>query len=213
MSGKLITPPFRMSFPHLFKPNAYQGAEPKYSVTALWDRTDISKGGRYADSWAKLIKALDLKSREFFDKPLAKLPANIRRGIRNGEEKSHLNGYGADVLFAALKATEDRKPQIVDLRKQLIPDGDTSKIYPGAWARASINIFAYDNIGKGLAFGLNNLQWLGQGERLDSITDAREDFDSDPDDRWFSQEESDSEEASTSIDPEASVPEEDEIPF
>ena len=184
--SRLITPPFRISFPALFTPTGYQGSEPKYGVTAIWVRDDVVKNGRYNESWNAVVAALDEQAREFFKSPLGKLAANIKRGIRNGNEKEHLNGYGDGTLFANLRSA--RKPQIVDLRKQIIPDGDTGRIYPGAWARASVHAYAYDNIGKGVALGLDNLQWLGHGERLDSVTDAREDFDADPDDEWFSQE-------------------------
>ena len=181
--SKLIVPPFRMSFPSLFTPNSYQGSDPKFTVTAIWDKDDVQKGGKYHVTWKKLLLALNAKAQEFFNMPLAKLPANIRKGIRDGGEKSHLNGYGDSVLFASLSSS--RKPQVIDLRKQIIPDGDTQRIYPGAWARATVNVFAYDNIGKGLALSLNNVQWLGHGERLDSVTDARDDFETDPEDEWF----------------------------
>ena len=179
----LITPPFRISFPSLFVATGYQDSPKKFGVTALWKAEDVK--GKYKDSWGIIVKALDAKAREFFDTPLARLPANIRRGIRNGNEKSHLNGYGDGILFASLST--DRKPQVVDLSKMVIPDGDTARIYPGAWARASVNVYAYDNIGKGVSLGLNNVQWLGHGDRLDSVTDAATDFETDPDDIWFEQ--------------------------
>ena len=183
--GLIITPPFRISFPeNIFSPGGYQGSEPTYGLTAIWNLEDLQT--KYKASWLGVLKALDAKAREFFDTPLSKLPANIRRGIRNGDEKAHLNGYGDGTLFAALSSK--RKPQIIDLRKELIPDGDTVRIYPGAWARASVSPYAYDNIGKGVALGLNNVQWLGHGDRLDSVTDAATDFEADPDDIWFQQE-------------------------
>lgn len=209
----LITPPFRVSFPALKEPSGYQGSDPKYGVTAIWSVDDIK--GRYKESWAAVVKALDEKAREFFDTPLAKLPANIRRGIRNGNEKTHLNGYGDGVLFASLSS--QRKPQVVDLHKTAIPDDKLiAVVYPGCFCRASVSVFAYDNIGKGVGLGLNNLQWLGHGERLDSITDAKQDFDSDPDDIWFQQ--AQTEPAAEDQEPTGGAPEpeqedDDEIPF
>ncbi|MYF70819.1 MAG: DUF2815 family protein [Proteobacteria bacterium] len=183
----LITPPFRISFPSLIKATGYQGSAEKFSVTALWYTEDVK--GKYKVTWGNLIKRLDETAREFFQTPLAKLPANIRRGIRNGTEKAHLNGYGSEVLFASLSANADRRPQVVDLRKNLLSDDQIRQLcYPGAWARASVNVYAYDNIGKGVAIGLNNLQWLGHGDRLDSVTDAKQDFEDDPEDIWFQQE-------------------------
>lgn len=183
----LITPPFRISFPSLITATGYQGSAEKFSVTALWYTEDVK--GKYRDTWGNLVTRLDETAREFFQTPLARLPANIRRGIRNGNEKAHLNGYGDGVLFAALSANADRRPQVVDLRKNLLSDDQIRQLcYPGAWARASVNVYAYDNIGKGVAIGLNNLQWLGHGDRLDSVTDAKRDFEDDPEDIWFQQE-------------------------
>ena len=181
----IITPPFRISFPALWEPSGYQDGPKKYGVTAIWNAADVGKGGKYNAVWVEVIKALDAKAREVFDTPLSRLPANIRRGIRNGNEKAHLNGYGEGTLFAALSADLDHKPRVVDLSKVIIPDGDSDRIYPGAWARASVHVYAYDNIGKGLALGLNNLQWLGHGDRLDSRTDPKDDFADDPDPDWF----------------------------
>ena len=153
----LITPPFRISFPSVFVATGYQDSPTKFGVTALWKAEDVK--GKYKDSWGVIVKALDAKAREFFDTPLARLPANVRRGIRNGNEKSHLNGYGEGILFASLST--DRKPQVVDLSKVIIPDGDTARIYPGAWARASVNVYAYDNIGKGVALGSEQCPMAG----------------------------------------------------
>lgn len=204
-----ITPPFRMSFPSLFVPTGYLDGPKKYSVTALWSVDDLKT--THKEAWKTLLTAMDAKAKEFFDTPLARLPANIRRGIRNGNEKEHLNGYGEGILFASLST--DRKPQVVDLSKVLIPDGDTQRIYPGAYARASVNVFAYDNIGKGVALGLHNVQWLGHGERLDSVTAATDDFAEDPDAHWFA-----AAEESVDTDEEQSVAEDpndfaDDIPF
>ena len=181
MSDVIITPPFRISFPSLFVATAFQDGPLKFSVVAIWNTEDVK--GKYREDWGQLVTALDQKSREFFDTPLSKLPANFRRGIHNGNEKAHLGGYGEGTLFANLSS--DRKPQVVDLSKVVIPDGDTDRIYPGAWARASVGVYAFDNIGKGVAIGLNNVQWLGHGERLDSRTDAADDFAADPDREWY----------------------------
>lgn len=215
----IITPPFRVSFVTqgrvhtLCQPAGYQDGPEKYGLTALWNVEDVK--GRYKESWGKLIGELDAKAREFFDTPLAKLPANIRRGIRNGNEKEHLTGYGEGVLFASLST--DRKPQVVDLRKNLMTDEQIrSLVYPGCWCRASVGVFAYDNIGKGVALGLNNVQWLGHGERLDSVTDAKTDFADDPDDTWFQQEQDPETAADEGADEGIGDPEaldEDEIPF
>lgn len=51
--------------------------------------------------------------------------------------------------------------------------------YPGAHVRATVRAFPYLNKGKGVSFSLENVQWLGDGERLDNRVAADEDFDAD----------------------------------
>ena len=53
---------------------------------------------------------------------------------------------------------------------------DREAFYPGCYARASVTAYAYDNVSKGVAFGLSNLMFVKDGERLDSRTDPTEDF-------------------------------------
>ena len=48
------------------------------------------------------------------------------------------------------------------------------------YARASVTPFAFNNIGKGIALGLNHLQKLKEGERLDACTSPEDDFGADP---------------------------------
>jgi hypothetical protein len=46
--------------------------------------------------------------------------------------------------------------------------------------RASLRAFAYDTNGnKGVSFGLNNIQKLGEGQRLDGRKAATDEFDAD----------------------------------
>jgi len=55
------------------------------------------------------------------------------------------------------------------------------KLYPGARVKATIVAFTYVYMGKkGVSFGLNNLQWVGDGPRLDGGKKATDDFDIDP---------------------------------
>ena len=52
-----------------------------------------------------------------------------------------------------------------------------SQIYSGCIVRASLNAFAYDRAGnRGISLGLNNIQKLADGERLDGRLKAEDDF-------------------------------------
>jgi hypothetical protein len=55
---------------------------------------------------------------------------------------------------------------------------DPAEWYAGCHVRATLNAFGYDQkMNKGVSFGLNNLQKLGEGQRLDSRRSAQDDFD------------------------------------
>lgn len=59
---------------------------------------------------------------------------------------------------------------------------DASKIYAGSIVKASIDPFCYEVDGnKGVTFGLGNIQFVRDGDRLDNRTFAQDDFDSDMD--------------------------------
>ncbi len=91
--------------------------------------------------------------------------------MRKGEEKAHLDGYGAGCMFAS--ASSKQPPGVVDRNREAILEAD---LYAGCWARASVTAFAYDNKGKGVAFGLHNIQKLGEGVSFSGRIAADEDF-------------------------------------
>ena len=54
---------------------------------------------------------------------------------------------------------------------------DPDEVYCGCKVRATLSVFAYDKAGnRGISFGLNNVQKLGDGERLDGRLRAEDDF-------------------------------------
>ena len=157
-SRKIVTPTFRVSFPHIFQPNEFNG-NAKYSVTMLFPgNTDLS------DLKAIVQEAIN-------EKWPGKKPANLRLPLRDGSEKD-LDGYDG-CIFAS--ASSKQKPGVVDQRLQEIIE--PSEIYAGCYARATITAFAYDVSGnKGVAFGLQNLQKVSDGEGFGGRGRASSDF-------------------------------------
>ncbi len=197
---RYVTPVFRVSFPELFEAKSYDGGKAKFGTAAIWTPREFSEVDKVR--WKALMGALNEASIENFKKPLKDLPVNIRRGIRDGAEKADLEGYGEGTRFANL--TTMMRPGVVDNVTgddgKLLPigpeHGNTDRIYPGCYCRATVNIYAYDNKGKGVSIGLMNLQFVKDGPRLDSRTDAADDFADEVDEAWMEQ-------------GEASVPDED----
>ena len=102
------------------------------------------------------------------------LPKNFKLGLRDGAEKPELNGFTDDCFFANL--TSKYKPDIVDIHGEPVEE-EEGRVYAGCIMRASVTPYAYNNIGKGYALGLNNIQLLKwDTPRIDGRTSASEDF-------------------------------------
>lgn len=161
---KVTTPVFRASFLNAFKPRAaFEGKEPQYSVTMLFDRdTDISD----------LKKAVKQVIVETWGADKTKWPKNLRTPFKDGDEKN-LEAHKGKVV---VEARSKNKPGIVDAKLREIIEQE--EVYSGCYMRASINAYAYDVQGnKGVAFGLNNLQKIKDGEAFSGKANAKDDFD------------------------------------
>lgn len=181
---RFLTPPFVSSFPALFEASSYDGGPPKYGLSALWRTANFTE-----EDWKlwRAIKAgMDEVSLARFKKKVDALPGNFKKGLRDGAEKADLEGYGEGITFASL--TTKMRPGVIGPQKEKIgPEhGNADLIYPGCVCRATVNPYSYDNKGKGIALGLMNVQYLGKGKRLDSRTDASQDFE-EADTSWLDQ--------------------------
>jgi hypothetical protein len=175
---RFVTPVFRLSFPNVFEPKeGMNGGKPKFGISAIWTPAKFTDKEKVL--WKNILKALDAEAMHRFKKPFKSLPANIKRGLRNGNERPDLEGYGEGTLFASV--TSKMKPGVIDRDRSEISveENNTEKLYPGCKCRATVTVYGYDNQGKGLALGLLNLQKVDDGKRLDSRVDAAEDFEDD----------------------------------
>lgn len=173
---KLITPKGILSFPHLETAQAGpSGGAAKYSATIIFlagtDLTPMLKAVQAAGDakWpGKFAEMVRLKT--------------VRLPFRTDWEAK---GYPKDSTFINIRSAQ--KPGIVsatagpDGKPEAIPaDKIRTQMYAGAFVRASVSAFGYDQQGnKGVSFGLNNLQKLGEGDRLDGRVAAENEFDAD----------------------------------
>lgn len=162
----LITPKAILSYPALFEPKPNKKGELFYQCALVFpEGTDLSE----------LKAAADAAGREKFGAKWN--PKTFKTPFReDGEEK----GYPAGSVF--FNAKSKSKPGIVD--RYAGADGkprpieDEAEVYAGAFVRASVRFYAYDTEGsRGVAVALNNLQKLGDGERLDGRMKAEDEFD------------------------------------
>lgn len=165
MADVIMTPEFRVSFPAVFKARSSKSDDgsdgtPKYGITMLFAKdADLSKLKAAAQAAAK-------------EKWGDKIPKNLRSPFRDQGEKE-LEGYVEGAVF--INATSLQKPGLVDRNREDIID--ETEFYAGCYARATVSAFAYDKKGnRGVAFGLNNVQKLRDGESLSGRTRAQDDF-------------------------------------
>lgn len=158
-----MTPKFRVSFPHVFEPQeAMNGGKAKYGLSMLFEPgADLSE-----------LKALAAAALNEKWPNKDKRPKNLRNPFRDQGEKE-FEGCVAGAVF--INATSMQRPGLVDNNVQ--PIIDQADFYPGCYARATVTAFAYDTAGNaGVAFGLNNIQKLADGEPLGGRTNPEADF-------------------------------------
>lgn len=180
--SKFITPKFRVSFPNLFEARrANPESKPKFSVVGLFtDDPEVPSGSiSYAEMQKIAIQvALDKFGNTEDTKKKIK-SGKIKMPFRKNDEDKYPEEYPTYITFST---DEKYRPGVVDRFKG--PDGknprvitDAADVYPGCFGRASVTAFAYDTAGnKGVSFGLNNFQKLGEGERLDNRVAAQNQF-------------------------------------
>lgn len=175
---RLMTPVFRVSFPQLFEAKAYGDGDPKYSLSAIVQKNATGKDKQLMQAMYKAAETIAIaKFGEAAFRKMRKLN-QFKWPIRDGEEKD-MDGYGADVVFFSLSTK--MAPGVIGRNKEPLSEKD---LYAGCYARATVSPYAFDNKSKGVAFGLNNVQKVGEGEAFTQRTTADEDFDEADDKVW-----------------------------
>lgn len=168
MSTKVITGKVRLSYVHLFeKFSNIEGQDPKFSCMLLVPKSDKAT-----------ISALRAAEKEATEQGKSskwngKIPAGLSSIIRDGDEYAEEYPERAGCLF--MTVSSNNRPGVVDQSVQ--PILDSTEVYSGCYARASLNAFPYSAAGnKGVSFGLNHVQKVSDGEALGGITRAEDDF-------------------------------------
>ena len=170
----------RLSYANVWDPKSINGGAPKYSVSLIIPKSDT-----------KTIEKIQAAIQAAYEEGQSKLKGNgksvpaltvIKTPLRDGDlERPDDEAYKGCYFINANSATA---PGIVDADRQ--PILERSEIYSGVYARASINLYAFNSNGnKGIACGLNNLQKIRDGEPLGGKSRAEDDFATDDDDDDF----------------------------
>ena len=170
----------RLSYANVWDPKSINGGAPKYSVSLIIPKSDT-----------KTIDKINAAIQAAYEEGQSKLKGNgksvpaltvIKTPLRDGDlERPDDEAYRGCYFINANSATA---PGIVDADRQ--PILERSEIYSGVYARASINLYAFNSNGnKGIACGINNLQKIRDGEPLGGKSRAEDDFATDDDDDDF----------------------------
>lgn len=160
--------PCRFSYLHCWEPNAVNGSDPKYSVSAIIPKTDT-------ETIEKIKKAIEQAKQDAVSKWGGKVPGNLKLPLRDGDiERPDDEAYAESYFF---NANSRQAPQVVDKNVQQVLD--QSEVYSGCYGRISVNFYGYNSNGnRGIAAGLGNIQKLRDGEPLGGRSNAEDDFDS-----------------------------------
>ena len=166
-STKVITGKVRMMYVNVFKPTSMEeGGKEKYNVALAIPKTDTKT---IAAIESAIEAAFENGKEKFGNKKLSQIKTPLKDGDIDRPDDANFEGC----MF--LNANSVRKPGVVDADLQ--PIIDPGEFYSGCYGRASINFYAFSvPTNKGIACGLNNLQKLADGERLEGGTSPEEDF-------------------------------------
>lgn len=176
------TPKGRLSWPFLFKPRPAekQGDKEKFSTSLIFD-AEAQKTPEFKAITEEVRRlalekfGVDQQQPDGTKKRV--VPKGVRNPIRDGGEKvkddgTPMDGYGPGTIF--ISATSERAPGVIggDMKPC-----DEKAAYPGANARASVTIYHYERKdGRGVTFGLRNVQVMGGGEPFMGGGDPTKDF-------------------------------------
>jgi len=172
---KVVTGKVRLSYAHIFTPQPDDNGVHKYSTAILIPKSD-------KETLRKIKLAVDAAKEGGKSKWGGKIPANIKLPLRDGDEEKPDDEAYAGHYF--INATSKTKPGIAkpigkgpDGKRKFQEITDTTEVYSGCYAKASLNFYAFDAKGnRGIAAGLNHIVKVQDGEFLGGRASVQDDF-------------------------------------
>jgi Protein of unknown function (DUF2815) len=185
---KVRTDPGRMSHPHILRPRTEKDEETGIEKTSyqlgllLPPGTDLQK---YKDALKAAMVFKFGPDTSNWPK-LKRKPSDVIKNFAeyNAERDKPLPGDWTGWTLIRANADVKHPPNVVGPTKG--PDGkfpritDEREVYGGRWGRATLDAFFYDSKkgGKGVTFGLNNVQVLKHDTNFGgAVSAAEDDFD------------------------------------
>lgn len=184
--ARILTPEAALSYPHLFEADE----KGKFSVALVFPAGTDLKPLKQAALNVVVEKFGKTKAAEMLKKGVFRLEGGPHHSIRTDVEAK---GYPEGTV-GFINARGNQRPGIVGVfpdtskpkndrgQHPPLPITDPTEVYAGVIARASVTPYWYDVDGnRGVAWGLNNIQILRDGDRLDGRVKAEDEFDADMD--------------------------------
>lgn len=172
-----VTSEFRTSYLHVFKPQGFKGADPKYSLVAL-----VKKEGDGIKQYHRMMKAAKIVA---FGEDESDWPDEIESPVQNGDSKKNRVKEGYKGHWAIKFSTsQDQKPGVYFMKKDadgnVIPITDPSDFLSGDYARAQVFCrvweFPEGSGNYGLQFILDHVQKTKDGKHFGGKQSATEVF-------------------------------------
>lgn len=166
LNTKWISPEIRCSYPHLAEKTEDLSGRLAYTLSIPLPKSEEQAvaalrevmSNAAVNEWGP--KAKDLKG--------------ITHYVEDGDEEDEI--YKGTLKFTA--KSQKRRPGCVFPNLKPVPEEQIEeKFYPGCFIRASVNAYATEAGGrKTIAFSLNNVLWVRDGERIGGGSNADDDF-------------------------------------
>lgn len=162
----------RVSFPKVYKAEAFEDQQPKFSAVCLvkkkFDLTPVRKA---------LFKA---KVKQWGEDK-AKWPKNLLSPIKDGDEMENpVDGYEG---HWAISASNKLRPNVVNGQLEPITE-ESDEFYAGCYAKFALRAYAWEFKSKkgvvlkrGVSFSLESLQKTAEGERFSGRPSVEDTFD------------------------------------
>lgn len=174
VTTKAVLKNVRLSYVHLFKPEAAEGSNDlKYSVSIIIPKDD-------QENLAKVRAAVSAATQAGLAGKFAGKKTGLKDPLRDGDEDRPDDPAYEGCYF--INASSRTKPEVVEVatvagKKQFVQVTDEDKVYSGCYAHVSVNFFAYNTNGnKGIGAGLNNVCKVKDGGYLGGRSSAATDF-------------------------------------
>ena len=167
MATQVRTGKVRASFVHIFEPQSINGSEPKYSCSLIIPKSDTA-------TISQIKAAIEEAKQAGTTKWGGKTPSLLKMPLRDGDvdradDPAYENSY-------FINATSNEAPDIVDGKRK--PITDPMAVYSGCYIRALVNFYPFNaNGNKGIACGLQCIQFWHHGEPLNGRVRAEDAFD------------------------------------